>query len=191
MKKKKKKKNRKIVIPVAEVPKPLPRTVEEAWDAMKATNELPAGINKPYLHPKLPPFKVNDGYTSTLILQERTARRKECTHRRANGDLNIKWMEHSQHLTLGVCGQCVSQFDTRNPADAVLLAEDTKSQRNMGRAGAHAQRLPSPVVFVPTSLWQQIKTFFQNLFNRPEEEGFVSGVNRFGQKCLVPKQLVR
>lgn len=185
---------RKIVIPVAEVPKPLPRTVEEAWDAMKAAKELP----QCYRSASVPPAKLSgatycnvqqsDGKipSTESFLKERVNRKKECSHRRDNGTLNIKWMEHSHFQILGVCGQCFSQFDTRNPADNLFFQEDIKAQRNMGHAGMHCQFSP-PTFSTPESRWKKIKNFVFRLFNPSYDTRFKKGKNSFGQDCLVPR----
>ncbi|MHB8501505.1 MAG: hypothetical protein ACYDHE_11245 [Candidatus Acidiferrales bacterium] len=99
---------------------------------------------KPYVDPKVLEQKqlaleerrkqINVEY------RQRVATKKICPHKRENGTYNIKWMEHSNHITTGVCGTCRSEFDTRNQDDLKLLRDDLKSIKNMGRSGAHAMR---------------------------------------------------
>ena len=75
------------------------------------------------------------------VLRERQYAKVQCPHLNEGGKSNIKWMEHSNGIVLGVCGFCRSEFDaTRNPEDAKLLRSDPKSIRNMGRAGTHARK---------------------------------------------------
>ena len=73
-------------------------------------------------------------------LQDREDRKKYCTHRREDGKYNVKWQEHSNSITKGVCGNCFSEFDTRNAEDLMILRLDPTSIKNMGRAGQHARR---------------------------------------------------
>ena len=63
----------------------------------------------------------------------RNTTRGLCKHKRTNGTSNIKWMEHSNNIIKGVCGQCYKEFDTRNPADLVLLRLDSRSIETMAR----------------------------------------------------------
>lgn len=74
------------------------------------------------------------------VVRERKAAKIQCPHLNEGGKSNIKWHEHSNGLVLGVCGFCRSEFDTRNPKDALLLRSDPKSIRNMARAGFHARK---------------------------------------------------
>jgi len=55
--------------------------------------------------------------------------------------LNIKWMEHSNGIILGVCGTCFSQFDSRNPEDLKWLLKDSPAQRQMGKARASEEEV--------------------------------------------------
>jgi hypothetical protein len=99
---------------------------------------------KPYVDPKVLEAKrlAGEERRKEIELQMRikVATKKRCPHIRENGTPNIKWMEHSNGITKGVCGQCFSEFDTRNPADLDILRRDLKSIKNMGRAGSHARR---------------------------------------------------
>lgn len=98
-------------------------------------------------------------YVDPRVIEEREQRRKDrlalvemtrrqrayakqnCSHLNEGGKPNIKWMEHSNGIVLGVCGGCNSQFDaTHNREDAQLLRQDPKSLRWMGRAGSHARK---------------------------------------------------
>ena len=74
-------------------------------------------------------------------MRNRTYAKKACPHVNEGGKMNIKWMQHSNGIILGVCGSCKSEFNaTENREDAALLRSDPKSIRNMGRAGDHARR---------------------------------------------------
>lgn len=99
---------------------------------------------KPYIDPKVLAQKQQEleekRRAVALELRNRQARKQGCPHIRDNGTPNIKWMEHSNGITKGVCGSCFSEFDTRNQADLLLLRRDIKSIRNMGRAGGHAKQ---------------------------------------------------
>lgn len=76
-----------------------------------------------------------------IELNTRTSKRNGCPHVRENDTPNIKWMQHSNGITKGVCGTCgYDGFDTRNPEDAARLRRDLKSIKNMGRAGEHARK---------------------------------------------------
>lgn len=109
--------------------------------------EMAAAIlesRKPYVDPKVLEAKKREleerQRAIAMDQAERQARKKICPHTRENGTPNIKWQQHSNSIVLGVCGTCFSQFDARNPEDLKLLRMDLKSQKNMGRAGAHAVR---------------------------------------------------
>ena len=98
---------------------------------------------KPYVDPKVLAQKQQEleekRKAIEIELRNRQARKAGCPHIRDNGTPNIKWMEHSNGITKGVCGGCFSEFDTRNREDLQLLRRDIKSIRNMGRAGNHAR----------------------------------------------------
>jgi hypothetical protein len=99
---------------------------------------------KPYVDPKVLAQKQKDLEDRRKQIaqdqRQKAATKRICPHKRENGTYNIKWMSHSNNITLGVCGTCASQFDARNPEDLKLLRDDLKSIKNMGRAGAHAVR---------------------------------------------------
>lgn len=100
---------------------------------------------KPYIDPKVLQAREQANKDRQEQIEAEMRRRafnkKHCTHRReSNNSLNIKWMEHSGGIVLGVCGRCFSQFDARVPEDGKFLWEDLKAQANMGRAGQHARR---------------------------------------------------
>lgn len=99
---------------------------------------------KPYVDPKVLEQKARDLEERRAQIQQeqrlKAATKRNCPHIRDNGTPNIKWHEHSNGITTGVCGTCFSQFDTREAADLDLLRRDLKSIRNMGRAGSHARR---------------------------------------------------
>lgn len=149
-----------------------PQTVDEAWDAMKAAGELPylyKSANAPTIYhkekPASTPNKTPMLPSTEDFLQERIDRKKKCNHRRyPDNSLNIKWMEHSNHIILGVCGQCFSQFDTREPQDNDFFLEDIKARRNAGKAGSHAVAKPAePIQIIEPpkklSIWARFKNW--------------------------------
>lgn len=140
---------------VAKVPTPAPMTMEDMMrmllatqgqlaESQKALAEAILESRKPYVDPKVLEQKQKDLEERRKQIQleqlERVTRKKICPHMRENGTFNIKWQEHSNGITLGVCGTCFSQFDTRIPDDLGLLRRDLKAIKNMGRAGQHARR---------------------------------------------------
>lgn len=83
-------------------------------------------------------------------IREKAAIKRACPHRRTNSDgsfhetkMNIKWMEHSNGIILGVCGTCFSQFDARKPDDYKWLQKDGAAINTMGRARDRATRVIS------------------------------------------------
>jgi hypothetical protein len=98
---------------------------------------------KPYVDPKVLAQKQQELEDRRKQIardqQIKINTKRICPHTRENGTPNIKWQEHSNGITMGVCGTCFSSFDTRNAADLDLLRKDLKSIRNMGRAGQHAR----------------------------------------------------
>lgn len=110
----------------------------------EAQNKLSEALlesRKPYVDPKVLAQKQQEleekKRAIEIELRNRQIRKQSCPHIRDNGTSNIKWMEHSNAITKGVCGSCFSEFDTRNPKDLEILRHDVKSLRNMARAGAH------------------------------------------------------
>ena len=113
--------------------------------AAESNKELAASIlesRKPYVDPRVLEQK-------RLALEERQAEirrelrrrqltKQQCPHVRENGTSSINWMEHSNNIVKGVCGNCFSEFDTRNQADLQLLRTNPKAIKQMGRAGQHA-----------------------------------------------------
>lgn len=99
---------------------------------------------KPYVDPKVVEAKERDAKERKMMidreLRNRQSRRLGCPHVRDNGTDNIKWMEHSNGITKGVCGTCQAEFDTRNKDDYALLRRNIKAIRNMGRCGSHARK---------------------------------------------------
>lgn len=99
---------------------------------------------KPYVDPKVLEQKKRDledrRKQIDIEYRQKVATKRVCPHKRENGTYNIKWMQHSNNITKGVCGTCRSEFDTRDPQDLKLLRDDLKSIKNMGRSGAHAMR---------------------------------------------------
>lgn len=121
--------------------------IESQKAQAEAQKELAAALiesRKPYVDPKVLEAKRQEleerRRAVELELRNRRARKASCPHIRDNGTPNIKWMEHSNGITKGVCGGCFSEFDTRNPEDLKLLRRDLKSIKNMGRAGQHARQ---------------------------------------------------
>ena len=67
--------------------------------------------------------------------------KKNCPHRRPyDNTLNISWHQHSNGIIMGVCGECMSQFDARKAEDLALLRQDPQAHSRMARAGEHAHR---------------------------------------------------
>ena len=141
---------------VEKVDSPAPLTMEQVLKMLLDQNRETAQSNKalaeailesrkPYIDPKyIAELEQRRKDRKALVDQEfknRTYAKKACPHLNEGGKLNIKWMQHSNGIILGVCGSCKSEFDaTHNREDAMLLRQDPKSIRNMGRAGEHAKR---------------------------------------------------
>ena len=113
----------------------------------ESQRELAASIREsriPYVDPNVLKQKEMDNAERRAMVEstarQKAATKKVCPHTRFNGTSNIKWHEHSNGITLGVCGTCFSVFDTRDQADLQILRGDLKSQQSMGRAGSHARR---------------------------------------------------
>lgn len=99
---------------------------------------------KPYIDPKVLQQKQTEleekAKAVAITLAQRQYLKTNCSHlREIDNTSNIKWMEHSNGIVKGVCGNCFSEFDTRNPADFALIRGDAKASRNMGRAGQHSK----------------------------------------------------
>ena len=122
--------------------------LEQSKENAKANEKLAEALlesRKPYVDPRLvAEMEQRRKDRTALVNQEmrtRTMAKKACPHVNEGGKYNIKWMQHSNGIILGVCGSCRSEFDaTHNREDAMLLRNDPKSIRNMGRAGDHAKR---------------------------------------------------
>lgn len=141
---------------VEKVDSPAPLTMEQVLKMLLDQNRETAQSNKalaeailesrkPYIDPKyIAELEQRRKDRKALVDQEfknRTYAKKACPHVNEGGKMNIKWMQHSNGIILGVCGTCKSEFDaTHNREDAQLLRQDPKSIRNMGRAGEHAKR---------------------------------------------------
>jgi len=140
---------------IKHVDTPAPMTMEQLFkmnldlqreniEANKKLAEALLESRKPYVDPKVVAQRIRDGEERRKQIEaEQRAKvltKQLCPHLRDNGTSNIQWMEHSNHIVLGVCGTCNSQFDARNPDDLKLLRSNLKAIKNMGRAGAHAQR---------------------------------------------------
>lgn len=143
-------------LPVQKVDTPAPMTMEqlmklfldqqkETAQSNKVLAEAILESRKPYIDPKVVAEREQRRKDrKALVDQEfknRTYAKKACPHVNEGGKMNIKWMQHSNGIILGVCGSCKSEFNaTQNREDALLLRQDPKSIRNMGRAGEHAKR---------------------------------------------------
>lgn len=111
----------------------------------KALAEALLESRKPYVDPKVvadrEQRRKDREALVNLTMRQRAYAKRACPHINEGGKPNIKWMQHSNGIILGVCGSCQSQFDaTHNRDDARLLMQDPKSLRWMGRAGEHAKR---------------------------------------------------
>jgi hypothetical protein len=118
--------------------------VESQKETAKANKALADAIlesRKPYVDPKVVEAKrlaaEERKREIEMQLRIKVNTKRGCPHIRDNGTPNIKWMEHSNGITKGVCGGCFSEFDTRDKEDLALLRRDLKSIKNMGRAGSH------------------------------------------------------
>jgi hypothetical protein len=121
--------------------------IKTQTDLAKAQEKLGDALlesRKPYVDPKVLEQKKRDLEERRKMIateqKNREMTKKICPHKRENGTWNIRWMQHSNNVVLGVCGQCFSQFDARQPEDLAILRQDLKSIKNMGRAGSHAQK---------------------------------------------------
>ena len=122
--------------------------IEQQRDTAKSNKELAEAIlesRKPYVDPSvIEARKQRAADRKALVdmeLRNRKNAKQYCSHLNEGGNSNIKWMQHSNGIILGVCGNCRSEFDaTRNREDALLLRSNPKAIRNMGRAGDHAKR---------------------------------------------------
>ena len=114
-------------------------------DALKEQTAAIAESRRPYVDPRVVEARKQAALDRKALIdgemQKRRNARYGCGHMNEGGRYNIKWMQHSDGIILGVCGNCFTQFDaTHNPKDADLLRKDQKSIRNMGRAGEHARK---------------------------------------------------
>jgi len=122
--------------------------MEQNKESQKSNEALANAIlesRKPYVDPRVIEARKQASLDRKMLIdqeiQKRRAARRGCSHLNEGGRYNIKWMQHSDGIILGVCGNCFSQFDaTHNVEDAKFFRADVKSQRNMGRAGEHARR---------------------------------------------------
>ena len=118
---------------------------KETAASNKALADAILESRKPYVDPRvIADREQRQKDRSALVnmeLRNRAFAKRACPHLNEGGKLNIKWMQHSNGIILGVCGSCKSEFDaTHNKDDAKFLMQDPKSLRNMGRAGDHAKR---------------------------------------------------
>lgn len=145
----------KVTDVVTKVNTPAPITMEALMAELVKTQSALADSNaklaeaimesrKPYVDPKVLEQKQRDLEERRRMInleqRQRVATKRICPHMRENGTYNIKWHEHSNGITLGVCGTCRSEFDTRNPDDLAILRKDLKSIKNMARSGPHARK---------------------------------------------------
>ena len=138
------------------VDRPAPATLEEFFrllieaqkDQARANEKLAEALEnnrKPYIDPKvvaaMEQRRKDREILVNLTMRQRAYAKRACPHLNDGGKPNIKWMQHSNGIILGVCGTCQSQFDaTHNRDDARLLMQDPNSLRWMGRAGDHAKK---------------------------------------------------
>jgi hypothetical protein len=129
---------------VNDLMKLLIQTQGELAKSQKELSEAILESRKPYVDPKVLAQKKQELEERRKQIERdqriKIATKRICPHRRENGTLNVKWHEHSNGITKGMCGECFSEFDTRNPEDLALLRQDLKAIKNMGRAGGHARR---------------------------------------------------
>lgn len=137
------------------------KTVQDAWDAMKAAGELP----RQYTSAKVPEYGSEEFYPEFRPLRselvertekERADRKKGCPHKYENGRFAIAWQEHSQHIVMGVCKHCFSSFDIRNSEDKAIYdsPENLSNIKFMAHAGDHAQvKPPTPIIVPETTQW--------------------------------------
>lgn len=122
--------------------------LEQNKEQAAANRELAAALlesRKPYIDPRViadqEQRRKDRKELVDMEMRKRIGAKKNCPHLNEGGKLNIKWMQHSNGIILGVCGTCQSQFNaTTSREDAQLLRQDPKAIRNMGRAGEHARR---------------------------------------------------
>ena len=111
-------------------------------EAQKQLGEAILESRKPYVSPADAAAKKQQYEDRRAAIEKelktRADRKLYCPHIHEDGRYNIKWMEHSNHVIKGVCGNCFAEFDARDKADRLLLQHDPKSIKNMGRAGSHA-----------------------------------------------------
>ena len=114
-------------------------------DAYKEMADAIRESRKPYVDPRvladLEQRRKDRKELVDMEMRKRNNAKRNCPHTNEGGKLNIKWMQHSNGIILGVCGTCQSPFDaTHSREDAQFLRQDQKAIRNMGRAGEHARR---------------------------------------------------
>lgn len=122
--------------------------IEAQKDQARANEKLAEALEnsrKPYIDPKvvaaMEQRRKDREILVNLTMRQRAYAKRACPHLNDGGKPNIKWMQHSNGIILGVCGTCQSQFDaTHNRDDAKLLMQDPNSLRWMGRAGDHAKK---------------------------------------------------
>jgi len=122
--------------------------LEQNKETTKAYENLGKAIiesHKPYVDPRVIEARKQAALDRKMLIEgeinKRNGARRGCGHLNEGGRYNIKWMQHSDGIILGVCGNCFTQFDaTHNVEDAKFFRADVKSQRNMGRAGEHARK---------------------------------------------------
>lgn len=122
--------------------------IEQSKETAKSNKELSDALlesRKPYVDPRVieerEQRRKDREALVDLTRRQRAYAKRACPHINEGGKPNIKWMQHSNGIILGVCGTCQSQFDaTHNRDDARLLMQDPKSLRWMGRAGEHAKK---------------------------------------------------
>ena len=136
----------------ADIVQMLLNTQKQLADALKEQSKAILESRKPYVDPAVIEQKKRDledrQRQVEMELKDRQLKKARCPHKRTNSDgsfnehYNIKWMEHSNGIILGVCGTCFSQFDARIPEDLKFLTADGgAAYRNMGRARENTRRM--------------------------------------------------
>ena len=115
---------------------------------------------------------------ASVILRQRAVTKNACPHLRTNSDgsfqdnLNIKWMRHSNDIIMGICGTCLSPFDTRNPQDLQWFLKDSRGQKWMAKAVATQKEIdalaaPSTDTIPgrPLTNWQKFAAWVKKIFS--------------------------
>ena len=117
--------------------------MRETAASNKALAEALQASRKPYVDPTVVEARAQAARERKAMvdveLRNRVNAKKNCPHKNpGSNSWNIKWMQHSNGIILGVCGICKSEFDARKPEERAKLLEDQNALRKMGRAGDHS-----------------------------------------------------